>query len=134
MCALLRQQWETMCKGNDLIENADDNQASVFQQRIDAVIEQFGTNSIMETAVGQGLGATGEGPMYSSDVGTIRGFFQSLVPAPASCSALTVEFPEHPMTLPCDKLNVLKEWIGWIFYMATVFQIFVIVFGNRKEA
>lgn len=134
MCALLRQQWETMCKGNDLIEDGDENQAGVFQERVDAVIEAFGTQTVVETALGQGLGASGEGPVYSTEVGTIKGFFQSLVPAPASCTALTVQFPDHPMTLPCDKLNVLKEWIAWIFYMATVFQIFVIVFGNRKEA
>jgi len=137
VCALLRQQWETMCNQADLLENADDNQRSVFEQNVRDAIDRFAVDSTVGDAVDDGLNVGAGGPLNNAQVGTWEGFVEALIPGGGSCSTLSMELPAAAggldLTITCDGTAKVRSWLGWAFYVMTALYIFGVVFTPTRS-
>jgi len=129
LCALLRQQWETMCASARLLERADDNQAGVLKKQvtdaIDAAHTAIDTDSIVDAGQGNsGIGPVGDAAEQSYFTGMVAG----LLPSGVSCSTYTMVMPGASLVFPCDRFNWLKSFFAWALYVMTALYVFHLVF------
>jgi len=59
-----------MCKGNDLVEEADENQRGVLEGKFADGVSGFGSFTVRESLVYEGIGAVKVGPVYGERVCT----------------------------------------------------------------
>jgi len=55
---------------------------------------------------------------------SLTSYFQSVIPQPTGCSSMTLNFPGHQLTLPCERFDFLKELFGWMLGCMTIIYIF----------
>jgi hypothetical protein len=132
MCALLRQQWETMCAQPDMLEVIDGNQASVIVSRlssgIDSVFSEQGPTDVVGTVSVDPTGGVGS----ASEMGWFDSFVSDLVPSGTSCTAYSMNMPRVVLTFGCERLDWLKSFLGWMLYCYTVFFVWGTIFAPYR--
>lgn len=133
LCALLRQQWEAMCRQPRLLEDVDEAQAGVYLGRADVSAAtalddyQSGVEGALDDALGT---AADRGPMDNSNVPLLEGFFLSLVPsASTACTGYTMAMPRYALVIGCEWLNWWKQFAAWVLYLATAWYVVAVAFA-----
>lgn len=133
MCALLRQQWETMCAQPDMLEKVDGNQASVIGAKLDAGIDAVFTGTTASDVTGTVAADSTGGVGSSAEMGWFDGFVSDLVPSGSSCSSYSMNMPRVVLTFGCERLDWLKSFLGWMLYCYTVFFVWGTVFAPYRS-
>jgi len=132
VCALLRQQWEAMCKTPDMLENLDGNQSQSIVQSveagIDGVFSGTGPADVVGTVVADPTGGVGS----AAEMGWFETFVADLVPSGTSCTSYSINMPRVVLVFGCERLDWLKSFLGWMLYCYTVFFVWGTVFAPYK--
>lgn len=131
-CAILRQQWETMCHSPDITEEVDGNQAGVITQTLETGIDSVFTGTTAESVVGTvAVDPTG-GVGSATEITWFQGFVTGLIPSGTSCSSYSMNLPRVTLVFGCERLNWLKQFLGWVLYVYTVYMVWGTVFAPYR--
>lgn len=133
ICALLRQQWETMCAQPDMLERVDGNQASVIGAKLDAGIDAVFTGTTASDVTGTVAADPTGGVGSAAEMGWFDAFVSDLVPSGSSCSSYSMNMPRVVLTFGCERLDWLKSFLGWMLYCYTVFFVWGTVFAPYRS-
>jgi len=132
LCALLRQEWQSMCHQPQMLEEVDEHQRETLEKKIgDAITAQFAEHEpadIVGTVATDPTGGVGS----SSEMSWFSSFIDDLIPSPASCTAFTMAFSAHPLVFSCERFNWLKQLLGWALYLYTVYGVWSITFAPYR--
>lgn len=135
VCALLRQQWETMCNQGAMLQDVDDSQRDVLEGKARDAISGFDPTSAEggygSEGIGGDLGSSGEGPLSSEHVGVWQSFVSDLIPGGGSCSDLSFTVtgsPEMSWQISCSDAAPVRAVLAWLFYVLTAWYTFKLAF------
>jgi hypothetical protein len=133
LCAILRQQWHTMC---GLKQDVDENQKWVLLQGVKNSTN--GVDEVMDgraASIGDDVGELGSGGvMGNSDATWIQDFVGDILGAPGGCSSLTYGTPWGNFSLDCERIEFVRDCAGWICYILTALTLWRLAFRSGSGA
>jgi Predicted solute binding protein len=84
----------------------------------------------MDSTQGEILNAISSRPT-PPEPNAIVSWIKSVMPSPSSCNSVGFSFYGHDFDIPCQKVEIIKDWFGWVLAIGTIIFCFQIALTPR---